>query len=171
MKITSLLVGGGERRRGWEQKTKEISTRIGKGIFGQQVSHRVQLDWNRLYPPEEWGAMSLERLFTQDDVKEVVFATSGDKAPGPDCFPALFFQEFWMLLSRRWWIFFRNFIWEKLDIARLNYAFAVLIPKKVGANKVQEYRPISLLNVIYKIITKVLTNRLNPKLAQLVDVA
>jgi len=57
------------------KETKEISTRIGKGIFGRQVSHRVQLDWNRLYPPEEWGAMSLERLFTQDDVKEVVFAT------------------------------------------------------------------------------------------------
>lgn len=56
-----------------------------------------------------------------------------------------------------------------LDCERLNYAFVVLIPKKSGANRVGEFRPISLLNVVYKILTKVLTNRLNTKLDLLVD--
>jgi len=50
---------------------------------------------------------------------------------------------------------------NKLDIARLNYGVLVLIPKIKGANKIKQFRPICLLNVIYKIITKVLTLRLN----------
>jgi len=58
-----------------------------------------------------------------------------------------------------------------LDIARLNYAFVVLIPKVSGAKKVNEYRPISLLNVIYKIITEVLVTMLNLKLHMLIDEA
>ena len=50
---------------------------------------------------------------------------------------------------------------NKLDIARLNYGVLVLIPKIKGANQIKQFRPICLLNVIYKIITKVLTLRLN----------
>ena len=50
---------------------------------------------------------------------------------------------------------------NKLDIARLNYGVLVLIPKIKGANQIKQFRPIWLLNVIYKIITKVLTLRLN----------
>ena len=50
---------------------------------------------------------------------------------------------------------------NKLDITRLNYGVLALIPKIKGANQIKQFRPICLHNVIYKIITKVLTLRLN----------
>jgi hypothetical protein len=48
-----------------------------------------------------------------------------------------------------------------LDLFRLNYGILTLIPKVKGAVNIKQYRPICLLNVVYKIITKTLTLRLN----------
>jgi len=59
----------------------------------------------------------------------------------------------------------------QLDIARLNYGILVLLPKIKGANQIKQFRPICLLNVIYKIITKVLTIRLNSVINKVVSVA
>ena len=51
---------------------------------------------------------------------------------------------------------------NKLDVQRLNYGIITLLPKVVGANKIQQFRPICLLRCIYKLITKVLAIRLEP---------
>ena len=48
-----------------------------------------------------------------------------------------------------------------LDLFRLNYGVLTLIPKVKGATNIKQYRPICLLNIVYKIITKTLTLRLN----------
>lgn len=62
-----------------------------------------------------------------------------------------------------------EFYMEYLDVERFNYAHVVLIRKKEGASSVSNFRPISLLNVIYKIITKTLTQRLNSLLYNIID--
>jgi hypothetical protein len=49
---------------------------------------------------------------------------------------------------------------RQLDIERLNHGVISLIPKFPNANIVQKFRPICLLNVSYKILTKILANRL-----------
>lgn len=59
----------------------------------------------------------------------------------------------------------------QLDIQRINYVYVVLLSKKDGIGTVSDYRPISLLNVIYKIITKVFTLKLNPLLDKLIHVS
>jgi hypothetical protein len=48
----------------------------------------------------------------------------------------------------------------KLDIERLNHGVIYLIPKVSDADVIQKFRPICLLNVSYKIVTKILANRL-----------
>ena len=55
---------------------------------------------------------------------------------------------------------FADFHNNSLPVYSLNFGVITLIPKKEIAMKIQDYRPICLLNVCYKIITKVLTNRL-----------
>ena len=45
---------------------------------------------------------------------------------------------------------------QKLELKRINYGTITLLPKIKEANKIQQYRPICLLNVVYKIFTKVL---------------
>jgi hypothetical protein len=55
---------------------------------------------------------------------------------------------------------FSDFFEGKLDIFRLNFAILSLIPKEPGATSMKKFRPISLINCIFKIFSKVLTNRL-----------
>lgn len=53
-------------------------------------------------------------------------------------------------------------------IDRLNYAYIVFIPEKEYAERIPYYRPISLLNCMVKIFSKVLVQRLAPQLQELV---
>jgi hypothetical protein len=55
---------------------------------------------------------------------------------------------------------FEDLFKGNLVIERLNYGAVTLIPKVENAMEIKSYRPICLLNVCYKIITKVLNNRL-----------
>lgn len=63
---------------------------------------------------------------------------------------------------------FRN---NRVDISRLNYGIITLLPKIKEANKIQHYRPICLLNSLYKLITKVLTIRVEPYADKLINKA
>jgi hypothetical protein len=60
---------------------------------------------------------------------------------------------------------FSEFYEGNLNVNRINYGVITLLPKFVDANKIQQYRPICLLNCLCKLITKVITIRLE-KLAE-----
>jgi len=62
---------------------------------------------------------------------------------------------------------FMDFLKEELNLFNLNFRIITLIPKVQEATRIQQYRPICILNVSFKIFTKVITNRLN-KVAQIV---
>jgi hypothetical protein len=49
-----------------------------------------------------------------------------------------------------------------VDIARLNFGIFTLIPKVPGADNIKQYRPIALINVIFKIVAKAYAMRLSP---------
>jgi hypothetical protein len=84
-----------------------------------------------------------------------------NKAPGPDGFPAEFYQVFWGVIKDDLLAMFHDFHKDTLDLFSLNFGIITLIPKIENATKIQEYRPICALNVSFKIFTKVGTNRLN----------
>ena len=84
-----------------------------------------------------------------------------NKAPGPDGFPAEFFQFFWETIKADLLQLFVEFHKGEMPLHSLNFGVITLLPKKEDATKVQQYRPICLLNVSFKIFTKVLTNRLS----------
>jgi mannosylglycoprotein endo-beta-mannosidase len=76
----------------------------------------------------------------------------------PDGFNVEFYHKFWDLLKNDLMLLLNNFHEGKLNIDRFNNGVVTLVPKSVAADKIQNYRPICLLNVIYKIVTKILTN-------------
>ena len=99
----------------------------------------------------------------------VVKDFEGDKAPGPDGFPMAFFQACWDVikldLMEIFQVFFERGQFEK----SLNATFITLIPKKQAAREIRDFRPISLVGGVYKIIAKVLANRLHSVMGDLIS--
>lgn len=83
-----------------------------------------------------------------------------DKSAGPDGFSPAFFQHFWDLLGVQVFKCCKEWLVEGIFPADVNDTTLVLIPKKENAEKMTELRPIALCNVLYKILAKVLANRL-----------
>jgi Reverse transcriptase (RNA-dependent DNA polymerase) len=90
-----------------------------------------------------------------------LFSFDPSKAPGPDDFFFYFYQECWDLISNDFMQLEHAFYNNELDLARINLTYICLIPKKVDAQTITQFRPISLISCNIKIITKLLTERLS----------
>ncbi|RVX19759.1 Transposon TX1 uncharacterized 149 kDa protein [Vitis vinifera] len=101
------------------------------------------LDFNRIGDED---AARLEEVFSEEEVFKALSDLNGDKAPGPDGFPLRFVRS-------------------------LNSTFLVLIPKKAGAEDLRDFRPISLVGGLYKLLAKVLANRLKKVVGKVVSSA
>ena len=91
------------------------------------------------------------------------------KASGPDGMNALFYQKFWHIIGNEVTDIVLDFLHTGHMVSDINYTHIVLIPKVKKPEKMADFRPISLCNVIYKIISKVLVNRLKLILPQLIS--
>jgi hypothetical protein len=84
-----------------------------------------------------------------------------NKAPGPDRFPAEFYLVFWSLIKNDLMALVRDFHAGSLPLFNLNFGIITLLSKEQEASKIQQYKPICMPNVSFKIFTKVLANRLS----------
>lgn len=91
------------------------------------------------------------------------------KAPGPNGFTTNFFHEFWELIKIEVWELVEESISMHWILPSLNATFLALVPKGDEPNTLDKYRPIALWNAIYKLISKVLVNRLKPLLPLLIS--
>jgi hypothetical protein len=130
-----------------------------KKLFGPVELLPVSLDVPLSNDLNEEDKFLLTRPFSLEEIKDAVFSMKHNRAPGPDGFPIEFFQKFWELIKVDLLALFIDFYNGSLDIKRFNYGIIILIAKGQGADKLQMYRPICLLNVIFKIFTKFLNNR------------
>jgi hypothetical protein len=96
----------------------------------------------------------------ESEVWEAIFSMNHNKAPGPDGFSVEFYQQFWETVKDNLMHMFKDLAKGYLALFILNFGTITLIPKVQEANVIQQYMPICLLNVSYKIFTKVATNRL-----------
>ncbi|KAL9668236.1 hypothetical protein QQ045_002614 [Rhodiola kirilowii] len=106
---------------------------------------------------------------SEEEIKDDVFSLGPLKARGIDGFPALFYQRFWERIKSSV-IREVNTFWVegRLD-GNINRTLITFIPKKQVAERMEDWRPISLCTVAVKIITKVLASRLQPILDQVIS--
>ncbi|XP_010451584.1 PREDICTED: uncharacterized protein LOC104733725 [Camelina sativa] len=111
----------------------------------------------------------LTRDISEAEVRKALFAMHPEKTPGPDGMTALFFQRFWASLKGDLVALVREFFRTGCFDPRLNETNICLIPKVANPQRMANFRPISLCNVSYKIISKVLCFRLRRVLPLLVS--
>ena len=111
----------------------------------------------------------LMRTIEREEVEEVVLQMEKGKAPGPDGFTIDFFQSCWDLVKEKIWEVVEESKSTRWVLTTFNATFLSLIPKEHGADSPSKFRPISLCNVVLKIIKKVMDNRLNPLMPGLIS--
>jgi hypothetical protein len=123
------------------------------------VEEKVTADMNR----------SLLADFTPEEVKKALFAIGDLKAPGPDGLHAIFYKRFWNMLGD-------DLVREVLHAVNTatipdgwNDTTIVMIPKVDNPDRVAQFRPISLCNVVYKVISKMLSNRMKAILPDVIS--
>ncbi|GJY03648.1 hypothetical protein Tco_0369588 [Tanacetum coccineum] len=108
----------------------------------------------------ELTASNMVRNITNEEVKSAMFDIGDDKAPGPDGFTSTLFKKGWEVVGNDVCNAVRDFFSNGCILKEINHTFLTLIPKVTTPLKVNDYHPISCCNVIYKCISKILTNRI-----------
>ena len=111
----------------------------------------------------------LSREYSADEIKVALFQMGPTKASGPNGMNALFYQNFWHIVGDDVTVAVLDFLNSGLMLPDINYTHIVHIPKIKEPEKISDYRPITLCNVIYKVISKVLANRLKTILSHLIS--
>jgi hypothetical protein len=105
----------------------------------------------------------------EDEVFKVLSSLGSSKALGPDGFTALFYKKYWHVVKSAVLECVWNFFLHKNLAKEQNHTFITLIPKQSRAHFVNHLRPISLCNISYKIISKILANRLRSTLHKIIS--
>jgi hypothetical protein len=102
--------------------------------------------------------------FTMIEVDEALSQMHPLKSPGPDAFSAYFYQQSWLSIRLEVGKAVLDFVNHGIFDPVVNSTYIVLIPKKSRPTRVSDYRPISLCNVLYKLMAKVLANHMKKML-------
>jgi hypothetical protein len=112
---------------------------------------------------------NLLKEFTIPEVEVALNQMHPLKSPGPDGFSACFYQRAWHIVKMEVCQTVLGFLNHGVFDVALNDTHIALIPKVKNPSKVTDYRPISLCNVVYKLISKVLANRLKKVLPHIIS--
>jgi hypothetical protein len=141
-----------------------------KNVFHEE---EVEFPWDlkNLIPPSlsEMDNDELCKLPTSQEIKETLFNMASQKAPGPDGLLVLFYKTYWHIVGINVVNAVRDFFLSGKMHKEVNNSLIVLIPKIQNPTSFNHFRPISLCNVVYKIIAKILVNRLRPLLPKLIS--
>ena len=110
----------------------------------------------------------LKQLITLDEIKNVVDGMEDDRAPGPDGYNVNFIKLCWNIIKTDLFKMVRKSQRCTKIGGNTNSTFLALIPKEKEAKSFDRFRPISLCNIGYKIITKIMANRLKHILPYLI---
>ncbi|GJV49827.1 RNA-directed DNA polymerase, eukaryota, reverse transcriptase zinc-binding domain protein [Tanacetum coccineum] len=104
-----------------------------------------------------------------DEVKTMVWECGSDKATGPDRYTFTFVKMYWDLLKLDIYEFVSTFLTCKKMPLGSNSSFITLLPKVSNSIHIKDFRPISIIGIHYKIIAKILANRLSKVFSKIVS--
>jgi len=111
---------------------------------------------------------SLDLPFLHEEIDAIVRSLPNNKSPRPDGFNNEFLKKSWPTIKCDFYDLCNDFYNHPVYLRSINSSYKTLIPKIDGARKVKDFKPISLLNLSVKLLTKLLANRLQPLITSLV---
>lgn len=138
-------------------------------LLGKTQVRTQGLNWANLgYQPTDLS--ELENPFEENEIKKVIMQLPAEKSPGPDGFIGIFYKKCWSIVEHDLKEALRAVPFTENPMIgsdqRNKYS---AYTKKDGATRVVVFRPISLINSLAKIITKILEDRLAPRLNEIVS--
>jgi len=146
-----------------EEKQKAVDDSY-ENILGSAEVRDYTLNLDEL-DMQHHDLSDLDAPFSEEEVWATIKDMHLDKAPGPDGFTGRFYKSCWSIIE--------GDVLMALDAIHrghvfkfrlLNTAYVTLLPKKVDADEVKDFRPISLIHSFAKLVTKILANWLAPLL-------
>ena len=107
--------------------------------------------------------------FQESEIQNAVWDCGNDKSPGPDGINFIFIKQFWDTLKHDIFRYIHEFHANGAIPRGCNASFIALIPKISNPQHLGEYRPISLIGCMYKIVAKVLANRIRRVLPAIIE--
>ena len=159
----NMIQGVKDQHNNWVEEIEDIAgvvTKYFENIFKlgacerldeclEAVQHKVNMEMQEI----------LSREYSANEIKAALFQMEPTKAPRPDGMNAFFYQKIWHIVGDDVVAAVLDFLVTGNMNLDLNYTHIVLIPKVKLPKKISDYRPISLCNVIYKTISKVMANK------------
>ena len=148
----------------WQEEDGKIEEVV-VGYYINLFTSSNPMDFSELFQviqPKVTPSMNqmLIKPFTKDEVKLALKQMYPLKAPSPDGMPPIFFQHFWFTSGEVVTKTVLNFLNSGIFPPNFNDTHIVLIPKVKEPKMITDYRPISLCDVVYKMASKAIANRL-----------
>ena len=150
-------------------RVKEGGVSFFENRYKEALRDRPTLDGVQFRSLREDDKVLLDRKFDLEEIREAVWECEGNKNPGPDGFNFTFIKRFWDLLKGDIWRVLNEFYDNGRLSKGVNSSFIALIPKVESPIGLNDFRPISLVGCIYKIIAKVLAARLRNVMHYLIE--
>ncbi|CAI5962053.1 unnamed protein product [Closterium sp. NIES-64] len=134
-----------------------------------ETSQKSHLDWSvdRSFSPDDAEALSAP--WQEAEVKRAPAEMAPGKTPGRDGLPKELWESLWDLLGGQMMQFLKEFERTGSLSSEFSTVVTMLLHKKGAKDDLQNYRPITLLSTVYKLIAKVLANRVKGKLERVVS--
>ncbi|XP_071689058.1 uncharacterized protein [Rutidosis leptorrhynchoides] len=148
------------------QCVKHFKEFLGKATTVTPLNELGDIFTNKI--PEDTARRMVMEV-TNSEIKAAIFDIDINKASGPDGYTSCFFQKAWTVIGDEICSAVKEFFYTGKLLGELNATLIALIPKIDTPNKVSDFRPISCCNVLYKCISKILTNRIKEGLDLVVN--
>ncbi|XP_061359451.1 uncharacterized protein LOC133303550 [Gastrolobium bilobum] len=137
-------------------------------LFSEENHDRpwVQTLWPKV---DDETAVNLGAPISKDEVRRAFFSMKDSKAPGEDGYTAAFYKKNWEFIGEQIWRDIKYYAENPSSIEEVNGTLITLIPKVPKPMYVSQFRPISLCNVIYKGMSKIIVDMLKLTMENLVS--
>eukprot|EP00253_Pinus_taeda_P002669 PITA_02669 len=172
--IAEITSSSGQVFKGFAQ-IQEAATNHFKNLLSAERNgeEEDETDFLSVIPSlvSEEDNASLTSPVTEEEITNIVWSMDPDKAPGPDGFSIHFYRICWEIIKFDLFRMIRGVLKKAKMGGGTKSTFLALIPKETNPRSFDRYRPISLCNSSYKIVAKLLANRIKPLLQNLISPA